>query len=320
MPGRFAALVLSRGEQFEPAPLTPRSHGYTSWPSDGVAYTIFYDTAGGEIARIYGEVTTEMVTFDSPPEQVDIVPAGAPYETFLIDDDGKPRMIRYGRVVRKQAQFFDSVARNTSTRALQFRDDFYKRTGRVGSKWFVTYGRPTIFAHTGGDPNGVGPHSTFFADAAMRYFAPLNSDSPILSFNLLHRGAGDTAIICCSDAAMKSYLYVQFRDPGIFEGGVDKVRMGIGHGPISPMVQKVAEVNHTVVDNTNYKLRYDDLTKRLSLFNSDMTTEIIGFTDDNEELPHGPGYRYFGANFQASIFDTGHQLTSISAQDALNAD
>lgn len=318
MPGKYAALVMSRGEQFEPRPLTPLQHGYSSWPADATVYTVFYASDSGEIATIYGDVTPAQITFDSPPEEVDIVPAGAQYETFLIDDEGKTKQIRYGQVIRRQASFFHTPARDTGNRALQFRDDFYNRTGRVGPKWFVTNGRPTIFDHSGDTPNGVGPNFTFFSTAAMRFYAPLNTDSVIVSFNLLHNGAGDTAIILGSDAAMKSYLYVQFHDPGIFESGVDKIRMGVGHGPIDPMVQKTPEVNHTVPDNANYKLRYDNDTKRLSLLTSDMLTEIIGWTDDTEEMPHGPGYRYFGANFQASIFDSGHQLTSISAQDAIS--
>ena len=314
---KMAALVLSRGEQFEPPPLLPLSHGYSSWTDNSSAYTVFYDSSGGEIARVFGEVTPDKITFDAAPGQVNLVPAGAPYETFLIDDEGKTKMIRYGNVVRKEAQFFSAPARNTATRALQFRDDFFNRTGRVGSKWFVTDGRPTIFDH-GDDPNGVGPNRKFFATAAMRYYAPLNTDSPIISFNLLHKGAGDTCIVVCSNAAMTDYLYVQFHDPGALEGGIDKVRMGVGHGPVQPLVQKVPQVNHTVVSNTNYKLRYDDGTKRLSLLTSDMVTEIIGWTDDNDEFPHGPGFRYFGANFQASLFDSGNQLTSISAQDGIN--
>lgn len=319
MPGKYAALVLSRGEQFEPPPLMAVAHGYHEWPTgpEVSVNTVFYDSAGGVIADIAGTVTSDKILFDTAPEDVDLVPAGAQYETFLIDGEAKKKQVRYGQVIRRQAQFFNTAARVTSNRALQFRDNFYTRTGLVGSKWFVTNGRPTIYDR-GAEPNAVGPNFTFFTTAAMRFYAPLNSDSFVMSFNLMHIGAGDAAVIVASNAAMTSYLYVSFRDPGLLEGGIDTVRMGIGSGPIA-LNHQVAPVPHTVANNANYKLRYDDLTKRLSLLDAAMATEIVGWTDSDEIVPHGPGYRYFGMNWTASLFDLGFGLTTISAQDGIDA-
>lgn len=314
MPGKFAALVMSRGEQFEPMPLTARSHGYTAWPDGSTAYTIFYGTDGSVLATIWGMVDPQRITFDSPPEAVDVVPAGAPYETFLIDDEGKKKAIRYGQVVRRQAQFFNTPARDTSARALQFRDNFYNRKGLVGQKWFPTLGRPTIFDNSISDlPNAVGPHTVFGADAAMRYFAPLNTDSWILSFTVLNPGAGKTGIVGASNAAMTSYLYV------MLETGVSnkKLHIGRGRGPIS-MIDQRPEVSHTVVNNANYKLKFDEETKRLALWDSTMTNELIWWVDEDDTVPKGPGYRYFGANWQSSLLSTGVQLVSISAQDGVN--
>ena len=315
MPGLYKALVLSRGEQFDPPPLVATRHGFSAWPQESSAYTTFYASDGGVIATVWGEVTPQEIRFDASPGEVDGVPAGAQYETFLIDGEGRPKQLRYGQVIRRQAQFFSTPARSTGNQALQFRDDFHNRKGLVGSKWFVTLGRPTIFDNSDdNDPNGVGPHTVFGADAAMRYFAPLNTNSWLLSFNLLNPGAGKTGIVVGSNAAMTMYRYV------MFESGIanNKLHMGRGTGPIN-LTDQVPTVAHTVVDNTNYKLRYDDATKRFGLWDSGLTTELIGWTDENEIMPSGPGYRYFGANWQSSLFSSGVQLTSISAQDGPNA-
>lgn len=313
MPGKYAALTMSRGEQFQPPPLTPRSHGVGEWPTPATVHTVFYDTAGGTIADIAGTVTSTEITFDVDPAEVDIVPAGAHFETFVVTDDGKNHQIRYGQVIRKEAYFANRPATDTSAVALQFRDNFYARTGLVGSKWVPVLGKPTIFDNSDdGDPNGVGPHIALFVDAAMRFYAPLNSDSITLSFNLLNPGAGKTGLVVCSNADMTSYLYA------MYESGISNnyIHIGMGTGPIT-MLDQVPTISHTVADNTNYKLRYDDLTKKLSLLNADMTSEFGSWVDEDELVPHGPGYRYFGANWQASLLSSGIQITSISAQDGV---
>ncbi|WP_301119574.1 LtfC-like domain-containing protein [Mycolicibacterium fortuitum] len=313
MPGKYAALTMSRGEQFQPPPLTPRSHGVGEWPTNATVHTIFYDTAGGTIADIAGTVTPTAITFDVDPSEVDIVPAGAHFETFVVTEDGKNHQIRYGQVIRKEAYFANRPATDTSAVALQFRDNFYARTGLVGSKWVPVLGKPTIFDNSGaGKPNGVGPHMTLFVDAAMRYYAPLNSDTATLSFNVLNPGAGKTGIVLCSNADMSSYLFAMF-ETGIAN---NYLHMGVGQGPIA-LIDEVTKVPHITADNANYKLRYDDQTKKLVLLNSDMTSELITWTDSDEIVPHGPGYRYFGANWQASLASSGVQLTSISAQDGV---
>lgn len=313
MPGRYAPVVLSRGEQYQPAPLMPMAHGHTSWPVEATVQTFFYDTAGGIIADIAGVVNPDAITFDVDPAEVDIIPAGAHFETFLTTNAGKKHQIRYGQVIRKEAYFTNAPAQDTSNYALQFRDNFYSRTGLVGSKWVPVLGKPTIFDN-GGNPNGAGPHTVFFVDAAMRYFAPMNTDSITLSFNLLNPGAGKTGLVVCSNATMTSYLYA------MFESGSSNnyIHLGVGEGPIS-LEDQVPDVSHTVVNGTNYKLRYDDFTKRLSLFNSAMTSEYCHWIDEDERVPHGLGYRYFGANWQASLLSSGVQITQISAQDGVTA-
>lgn len=317
MPGKYSALVLSRGEQYQPAPIRPREVGTSSWPTDATVATVFYDSAGGVINTVAGIVAADGLTWDTAPAEVDIVPAGAQYETFLTTVDTKKHQIRYGSVIRKQASFFAARAAQQAAAVLQYSDNFYSRTGLVGSRWLPLLGKPTIFDNSGTTPNGVGPNTVFFADAAMRYYAELNTDSWLLSFNVINPGAGKTGILCACNSSGSSYIYA------MFESGIsnNKLHMGIGTGPIA-MEDQVSAVDHTVPGAgavTNYKLRYDDDTKTLACFLGDATTPLIDWTDEAHVVPHGPGYRYFGVNWQASLLSSGVQLTSIKAQDGIDA-
>jgi hypothetical protein len=311
MPGKYAALVLSRGEQFMPPALTPRAHGWAEWPDNSIVHTTFYDSSGGVILDIDGDVTPSAITFDVDPEEVDIVPAGAHYETFLDDSTGRPHQIRYGQVIRKQAQFFTPPTRSivAANQLFQFADNFYSRTGLVGNKWVILDGQPTIFDNSEDEnPNGVGPERTFRDKAAMRYRDALNTDSFRLSFTLLNPGNGLTTIAAASDAAGSSYTYVAF------DSLHNKVRMGRGTG-LYTHVDQTSEVSLTLEDNTNFKLRYDDLTKKLALLDSEMSTEIITWTDETGIITRGQGYRHVLITWQASVLSSGPQLTSISGQD-----
>ncbi|MCX2931414.1 hypothetical protein ORI20_14105 [Mycobacterium sp. CVI_P3] len=316
MPGKFAPLILSRGEQYDPAPLTPRSYGYSQWPTPSIVETTFYASDGGVIATIEGDVAADAIRFDVDPEEVDIVPAGAQYETFLEDNQGKKRQLRYGQVIRKQANFFNDPLRVTGNRVLQFKDNFSNRVGLVGSKWFVLYGKPVIHDNSGAsNPNGVGPNHSLFYKAAMRFYAPLNSDTVTLSFNLLNPGPGTLGIAVSSDATMSSYRSISFVSDTVVPAN-NKVYAASGKG-IFTRTNQVPSVAHTIVDNTNYKLRYDDDTKRLALLESDMVTEIIGWTDEDGIVAVGPGHRYFDITWEASATSTGPQVTTISAQDGV---
>lgn len=312
MTGKYAPLILSRGEQFMPPPLTPRAHGYQAWPVPSIVETIFYASDGGVITTIDGDVAPTAITFDVDPEDVDIVPLGAKYETFLEDSQGKKHQLRHGEVIRHEAQFFNTPARVSGNRALQFSDSFGNRKGRVGNKWVILGGKPTIFEHDS-NPNAVGVPAN--SRGAMRYVAPLNSNTVTLSINLLNPGSGKLAIGVTSDATMSSYRSVTFVADSVSPGN-NKLYAASGSG-IYTRTNQVPPVAHTIVDNTNYKLRYDDFTKKLVLLNSDMTDELISWTDEALVVATGPGHCYFDLAWEASLLSSGPQVTMISAQDGV---
>lgn len=313
MPGRYAALVLSRGEQFMPAPLTPRAHGWSQWPDNAIVHTIFYASDGSVIADVDGEVSPSGITFDVDPEEVDVIPAGAQYETFIEDDQGRPHQIRYGQVVRKEATFFTPQARAARQEALQFSDNFSTRKGLVSSKWEILDGRPTIFDNSDdGDPNAAGPNGIFGSKAAMRFQKELNTDSFLMSVRLLNPGPGKTTIAGGCDATMTTGLFVQF-ESGLF---TNKIHVGVGSGPYA-MTDQIADVNHTVPNNSVYKIRYDDDTKVFDVLNADMSAVLATWPDEDGIVPKGQGYRHFGISWQASLTSSGIQVVSISTKDGL---
>lgn len=317
MPGKYQALVLSRGEQYQPPPIRPREVGASSWPTDATVETVFYDSAGGVINTVAGLVAADALTWDTDPSEVDIVPAGAQYETFLTTVDTKKHQIRYGSVIRKQASFFAAQAAQAAAAVLQYSDNFYSRTGLVGSRWLALSGKPTIFDNPTPAPNGVGPKTSFFGPgAAMRYYAQLNTDNFVLSFNLLNLGHGKTGVFGACNSSGTSYIYV------MFDSTANKAHMGLGTSPLA-LNDQVTAVDHTVPGSnavTNYKLRYDDATKTLACYAGEATTPLIDWQDEAGVVPHGAGFRYFGVNWQApDLFSKGVQLTSIYAQDGLDA-
>jgi hypothetical protein len=297
-----------------PPPLTPRAHGFIEWPDNAEVYTVFYDSSGSTIATIDGAVTDSGITFDVDPEDVDMIPAGAGFETFLVDGQGRPFKLRYGQVIRKEATFFTPLARSSKALALQFSDNFSTRTGLVGSRWEILDGRPTIFDNSDDeDPNAVGPNGIFGSRAAMRFQSELNTDSWLMSVRLLNPGAGKTIIAGGCNATMTTGLFVQFESGTLS----NYIHVGTGSGPYT-MTDQIADVAHTVTNNTVYKIRYDDDTKVFSVLNSDMSTTLASWEDEAGIVPKGQGYRHFAASWQASLTSSGIQLVSISVQDGLN--
>ena len=173
---RMSAVMLSRGSRWNPLPW---EHPYLGvdpgalWDVTAAASATFYDTSGAVITSIDGAVTPTAITFDADPDQVDVIPAGANFEIFYTTTAG-PTQIRYGKVVRREATFFQSPAVTTTFQPLQFTDTF--PTLGLRSTWEAVAGvtRASTTAHrpcrTGSAPT---PGSCGWAGSS-----PLSAGSP----------------------------------------------------------------------------------------------------------------------------------------------
>lgn len=289
---------------------------------------VFLDSSGAQIQNdIDGEVVGRYVRFRVPYDEVEQVPNGALFYVYLDigggDADGED-MAFYGTVFRRQHVFPDNPAISSTTVVKIFEDSFQRPAGAVGGRWKILVGQPHIFDNTewfglGPDhPNTVGPNYAFFSRYFMYYYAPFNDDSVELSISATKKGTGKTVVSLCQNTSASSYLYVGFN------GGANTVELGVGHDPdigsvIAPnpdaLEAKTSPVSLTVPGNTGYgtyKIRYDDSTKVLSLYNASMAL-ITSWDDTGDEVPHGKGYRYFGVGGNSGLLDSGVQLAYVRA-------
>jgi hypothetical protein len=309
---RMSVLALSRGSTWNPRPGEPpylQAAVGDPWPDGADCYTIFTDTSGSEIATIYADtVTTSAIRFLADPDDVDPIPAGANFATFIETDDG-PVQIRYGKVIRREPEYVDAPATQLASLALNYTDTF--PTLGLRSNWKAISGRTRVYNNTGSSqPFGVSANaSLFFSQSSIRWDAPLNTDTVKSHVVLLNQGAGKVTIIVCADQRLTSYLAVQF------DSSLNRLNMCVGRGPNAVTYQSAA-LSHTVHDLDDYYVTYDDMTKVLAVYKGTDLTPLKTFTDTLNAVPHGPGYRYAGFAFDTGfLFSPGIEVAGWQAKD-----
>lgn len=312
MTTRLSVVELSRGSTWNPSPAAPPylTADYDDpWPEGGDSWTVFTDTSGGEITRIAADsMTRDVIKYLAQPADVDAIPAGANFEIFVDTEDG-PRKIRYGKVVRREAEYPDAPATQRASIALNFTDTF--PTLGLRSNWKAVTGRTKVYDNSGqSQPFGVaGDAGLFISKSAIRWDAELNSDSVKSRVVLLNQGQGAFTQIICADQRFSTGLGVRF------DSANNVLQMGIVNGPTS-IVQQVPAIPHTVVDLADYTTVYDTLTKTLAVYKGTNLTPLMTWPDVLDKVPHGPGYRYSGFSFDTGFFfQPGIQVAGWQAKD-----
>ena len=313
MQSEQSAIILSRGgvwnpEPHEPPYLLPR-HG-SAWPKNAYASLEFTDTKGATILTVDGQVSDDAIRFFVDPDDgLDDVPAGANFEITLETVEGNYK-IRYGKVIRREVTWFPPPAKDVTPVAF---GDSFQRTA-LGRKWVAVSGRTKIFDNSSLSlPNGVAVDNALFARSAIRYSQQFTTDSVRMSVNVvnpLHLQAGKTSFVVCADAGMTTGLVMQL-ETGV---GSNNIHMGILNGPTNVVYQGSA-VDNTTDNGDNYTIAYNDATKTLAVYKGTDLTPLATWVDAANIVPHGPGYRYVGFSFQATLITHGIQVTSWSAKD-----
>jgi len=145
---------------------------------------------------------------------------------------------------------------------------------------------------------------------------PFSGDTITLNTTLVKFGSGKTAIAIACSSDGSSYL------AAVFNGGTNTVQICRGIGPdisVGGNLIALSDAESLTIatggTGTQIKMRYDDVTKTLGVYNNDYTTEYVSWTDDDDEVPHGKGYRYFAIGGTSSADNSGIQVAYIKAQD-----
>jgi hypothetical protein len=175
-------------------------------------------------------------------------------------------------------------------------------TGGTPSVTHTTTGATTLY--------GAGAQNNLLStsDSAMRWYTPLNTDSPLANVSMLNEGHGQTVVILCADILLSTYLGV------LFDSNADTVQACVGTGPTTVTLEG-SSVANTPANGDNYTVAYNDTTDTLAVYKGTSTSPLLTWVDSSEIVPHGPGYRYTGLAWINPASTNGLQISGWAAQD-----
>lgn len=316
---RMSVIRLSKGASWKPQPHEPPyllPDPGTTWPDYSEARVVFSDTSGGELLTVDCDVMPEGIYPDVDADVVDLIPAGARFEIFLETDSTDK--IRYGKVVRHEAPLANPPATDVTNQLLKFTDTF--PTLGLRSNWKTVSGRTSVHSNSGLSlPNSVGPNlNALFSQSAIRWDTPLSGNSAKVHVTVIDPSPvgflAKCAVILCADQRFTTFLAAVFES----STGTNHLRLVTGSGPFT-WTDRVTPVTHDVTNGNDYTIVYDDLTKKLFIYQGEDLTPLLSWTDSLGVVPHGPGYAYLGMAFQASLtpLTPGVGITGWQAQDGI---
>lgn len=284
------------------------------WPVGVAAHTVFKNTAGAVIADIVAdEVTAAAIKFLAQPADVNAIPAGARFETFIETADG-PFKIRYGIVMRPEAKFFNSPG--ASLQQAQLFQDTFQRTA-LGWRWEAVRAATKIYDNSGQSlAAGVGPNVGLFSNqpSAIRYYQQLGGDSvesavTVVMPTVFGATNGRTSLVICADQNFNTGLALEV------DSVSNQLHMARLTGPTT-LVYLGAPITNAPASNDGYKVIYNDLTDTLAVYKGTSLTPLGTWVDDGHIVPHGNGYRHCGFIFKPTFLETGPQVSGWAAKDA----
>lgn len=290
-----------------------------TFPLGTVAFIVVRDDAEIVLARFEGTVTGSTASFSQYDlDELNDIPHGAKFDLMLEYADGQVDKHSYGVVVRSENRYPLVASQVTTNYALQFSDTFDR--SYVGKYWVPRiafnqiFGGNSISIHdnSGSTPNTLGPNQALFSDASALWYTPMNSDSVTITASMVNAGSGKCTLIVCSDYSMTTWLGVQF-ETGLINNRLWVVR---GNGPTTWTTLGTSVAN-TLTTGDNYVIKYNNQSRTIACYKNSSLSPVISYTDTNDAIPNGAGYRYTGIVWNASLLQIGAEPSSWSAKDGV---
>lgn len=309
---RWQTITLSRGKVYSNVWQAVKD----DFPSNSEVHLNFFDSNGNVIATAEGEVTARTLLMKVEPPTFDDVPRGAPYELVVITDDG-PYLFEYGNVARREASFYNPGPSLVEPNQSRLFIDKLNRNS-IGRKWKPIWGG--VAMHQFGDDSwGMGSNTgLLFAESAVRYYRPLGGDSFRVRFQCYAvpgsaigtGGSGKMQFLAGMDITSHMGFALEI------EHGLTNRRVKTGIVTAPTDIDVTGQVNTNTDMDTYYTVDYSDLDHLYQVYkDDDLVTPIITWEDQEQELPKGPGFRYFGFAWDSSLTATGPLLRGIEIQD-----
>lgn len=311
---RIRDLVVTRGGQTQ---TSFRLKAGDTFPSSGITSQI---VVTGRDSTLYGIYPGTMhssrnrIDWNLDPggaDAMDSIPDGANVEMFITDSFGTHK-VQYGRAVRVGATYPLNPTDSETLAARAFVDDFQADT--VHPHWIRKRGRTKIWSK-GSLPKGISSADTFLGItlddgiSVVQYFAPLNTDTPEVTYSTVTNGEGRCIVSCLSDQSCSNWI-------GVLHNTVpstDTVSIVTGTGTWSYATQ--ASVNSNTSDNDYWRMRWIPNTKTFQVFKNGSGTPLLTWTDTLDVVADGAGYRYLNLGFDTGITQPGPYVTGWRAAD-----
>jgi hypothetical protein len=320
---KLDSFYLSKDETFVQS--VPLKQGQT-YPAGTAAQIIVRDNSEITLATISGTVSGQTASFSSTDlTLLNSIPHGAKFDLMLNYADGRKVKHAYGIVVRNENRYPLNPTQITTNYALQFTDTFDRLY--VGKYWIPRNSSTSISIHdnAGSIPNTLGPDFNFGKDAGALWYTPMNTDSVTVTASLVGAGNGQFTIVVCSDYSMSTWLGLQVEQNLV---GYQYLRVTKGTSPTT----------HTTVPgfttlqwhpsfggntwpgfatNDTITVKYNDQSRTFAAYKNTGLTPIASWTDTNNIIPNGAGYRYIGVSWNTALFSPGPEISSWAAKDGL---
>lgn len=313
---KFSTITLSRGD-------TP-TWTYTLdrkekrlFPDGGEAVIEFRNTFGQVFDTWLGEIADGKAIF--PDVEGDSLVRGLTYTLTLEDEEGRPRQVRWGNLVRNEARWPDHPDSAQEPGVVAYSYSFGTPGFVVDPAWRIINGHPRVYDNSGDDlPNAVAAGSllggdwTVFDDVAMQYYAPLKTDAVRLTYQVVKENVGDAWVVICSNYVADNYA--AFRHVEV-SGSSDYIAIATGSGPVT--VTNRATETYTTEDLDTFTAEYNPASNTYSLYLGEDLEPVLSWQDATGIVKHGTAHRYVGFGFKSGLLSPGVEIANWFINDSV---